>query len=351
MTRLATPLLRAALAILLTVPGMVAWTGQSVSASQGVDTAPCAPGDVSGNATPRAAGDVDTWTQLTSMPRPRSEVGAAAIDGTIYVVGGFGGEAFLDCYNAATGSWSVGVDLPVGVHHPGVTALDGLVYVAGGYAADGGTGAVWAYDPATDSWSERAPLPTPRGALGLVALDGRLYTVGGALETLGGPVSDAVEVYDPATDNWESLPGLPTPREHLAVVAGDGRVYAVGGRAGGDESDPLASAVEAFDPVTGRWEVLAPLPTPRGGFAGAFVNGQVVVAGGERGTTSFDTVEAYDPATDSWRPLTPMPTARHGVAAVAICDTFYVIAGSTVAGSAQSTGALESIRIDAPPGA
>jgi N-acetylneuraminic acid mutarotase len=290
-----------------------------------------------------------TWTELPPMPRPRSELGAAAIDGVIYVVGGFGGSAMVDCLDLATNTWRAAADLPQGVNHPGVAALDGSIYVAGGYTDDGpATDAFWAYDPASDTWKARSPLPKARGALGLVALGGKLYAVGGAYERLGGPVSGDVTVYNPATDTWSPLAAMPTPREHLAVAGSNDRVFAIGGRANGDEGDQFAAAVAAYDPATDTWEDLPPLPTPRGGFAGAFAAGQVVVLGGERGTTTFDAVEAFDPATGFWRSLPPMPTARHGVALVAVGDMVYALAGSTQAGKAENTGAAEALGITPP---
>lgn len=293
------------------------------------------------------------WACLPAVPRPRSELGAAAVDGVIYVVGGFGDAVFepggvggeaVDAYDTRRESWRAVADLPAGVHHPGVAALGGLVYVAGGFGNDdGATAAVWAYDPATDTWGRRADLPTSRGALGLVALDGRLYAVGGARERNGGPVSDAVEVYDPAADAWRPLASLPTPREHMAVVAGAGRVWAIGGRANGDEGEAFAAAAEAYDPGADRWQALPPLPTPRGGFGGAFVAGRVVVLGGERGPTAFDAVDAYNPAAGTWAALPPLPTPRHGVAVAVVDETLYALAGSTQAQVAVNTGVVEAL--------
>ena len=288
-----------------------------------------------------------TWTALPAMPRPRSELGAAAIDGVVYVVGGFGGPSLVDRFDTSTGTWSEAADLPVGVHHPGVAALDGRLYVAGGYAGDAATAALWAYDPATDAWERRADMPTARGALGLAPFAGRLYAVGGATEGLGGPVTAAVEAYDPAADAWQAVAAMPTPREHLAVVAGPDRVFAVGGRANGDERDVFAGAAEAYDPLADRWEALPPLPTPRGGLAGAFAAGRVVILGGERGPRSYDDAEAYDPVGRTWTALPPLPTPRHGLAAAGIGDTVYAIAGSTRARAAQQTGAFEALTLPA----
>ena len=299
----------------------------------------------SSEATPEATPEVtEAWAELPPMQRPRSELGAAGIADAIYVVGGFGGETMLDVFDTAAGTWTTGADLPLGVHHPGVAALNGTLYVAGGYAETGATDSVWAYDPAADAWEARAPLPTARGALGLAALDGRLYAVGGAEDHLGGPVTGTVEAYDPAADAWTELAPLPTPREHLAVAAGAGVIFAIGGRANGDEGERFAAAAEAFDPASGTWTTLPHLPTPRGGFAGAVVAGRLVVLGGERGTTTFDTVEAFDPETSAWTALPSLPIARHGVAAVAIGDTLYAVAGSTRAGTVENTGAVEALQ-------
>lgn len=340
--------LRRLLLSLTVVAAALASSGATESGAQDVSQTAysCKPQPATPEASSVAATTaIGTWTELAEMPRQRSELGAAAIGDTIYIVGGFGGGAMLDCYHPATGTWGVGADMPVAVHHPGVTALDGRLYVAGGYTETGATDAVWAYDPSSNTWEARAPLPEPRGALGLAAVDGRLYAIGGAVEQLGGPVTGAVDVYDPSTDSWEPRASLPTPREHLAVAAGDGRIYAIGGRANGNEGEQVAGAAEAYDPATDQWASLPALPTPRGGFAGLFVAGQVVVLGGERGTTTFAIVEAYDPSSGTWRELPPMPTARHGVAGVAIDDTIYAIAGSTRAGTVENTGANEAFRL------
>jgi N-acetylneuraminic acid mutarotase len=301
-------------------------------------------GDPIGPSPTQQAASSEGWSVLPEMPRPRSEFAAGVIDGWIYVVGGFGGSAMMDCFHPASGTWAVGSDLPVGVHHPGVTVLDGILYVAGGYTDEGpSTDALWAYDPATGEWQERAPMPTSRGALGLAPHAGAIYAIGGALDHLGGPVTGVVEIYDPETDEWTSGGDMPTPREHVAVVAGDDHMYTVGGRANGDDSDHISGIVEAYDPATQEWESLPSLPTPRGGLSGVYANGMVIVLGGEQGTTTFDTVEAFDVAAGEWIILPPLPTARHGIASAVVGDTLYAIAGSTLGGRVENTGETNAL--------
>jgi N-acetylneuraminic acid mutarotase len=292
------------------------------------------------------------WEALPGMPEPRSELAAAAIGQATYVVGGFGGGNRVDRFDTVGLIWERVIDLPGETHHPGVAALDGILYVAGGYGPDA-LDNLWAYDPAADAWTERAPLPEARGALGLAALDGRLYAVGGATAGLGGPVTGAVDAYDPAVDAWSAVTTMPTPREHLAVAAGDGRLWTGGGRANGDDSPAMAEVAEVYDPATDAWATLPPLPTPRGGVAGAWVAGRFVTVGGEtfspnpfaniQGPVTYDAVEAYDPAADAWAPLPPLPTARHGLATAVVGETLYAIAGGPIAGSAEADPAVEAL--------
>jgi N-acetylneuraminic acid mutarotase len=236
-------------------------------------------------------------------------------------------------------------DLPVAVHHSGVAALDGLLYVAGGYTIDDyrAVDHLWVYDPARGVWTEGAPLPVARGAFGLVPFAGKLDAIGGAREQLGGPVNGTVDRYDPPANTWRSAASMLTPREHLAVVAGPDCIFAIGGRANGDESDRFAAANEAYDPTTDQWETLAPLPAPRGGLTGTFVTGRAVVMGGERDTHLYDDVNSFDPTTNTWPPLPHLPIARHGLASAAVDGALYAIGGSTLAQRVQNTPVVERL--------
>jgi N-acetylneuraminic acid mutarotase len=292
--------------------------------------------------------DALVWTEGVPIPLARSELAAAEINGSIYVCCGFGGGERVDRFDTATRQWSRVADLPVAVHHPGVAALDGTLYVAGGYRTDDqlATAGLWAYDPGQDTWNQRAELPAPKGAFGLVALDGALYAVGGAFGHRGGPVSGDTLRYDPLADSWSELRPMPTPREHLAVVATDGSIYTVGGRANGDVCDTFAAAVEAYDLAADVWTARAPLPVPRGGLSGTAAGESVVVLGGERGTTTFADANRYDPNTDFWTALPPMPTARHGLASAFVAGELYAITGSLVAGDIDNTDAVDILRLE-----
>jgi N-acetylneuraminic acid mutarotase len=124
----------------------------------------------------------DLWTQLASMPTPRSENTAAVVGQTIYVSGGFGGERTLEAYNTVTDTWSTLAEMPEPRHHLMSASHDGKVYIFGG-----GSSLVnwiprdeaWVYDPATDTWAEIASMPEGRLGGAAVTLDDHIYILGG----------------------------------------------------------------------------------------------------------------------------------------------------------------------------
>jgi hypothetical protein len=83
----------------------------------------------------RAAGHLD---------EPLSDLGAVAIDGTPYLVGGFTGTKFASAIlrYCGGGKTTTVARLPKGTRYAGVAALRGRIYVAGGLTARGITDAV-----------------------------------------------------------------------------------------------------------------------------------------------------------------------------------------------------------------
>ncbi len=294
------------------------------------------------------AADVGHWMTGAPAPTARTEVAAAAVDGLIYVVGGFESSNLwtmwrasvstrVERYDPATDHWADMPDLPVGVHHAGAAVVDGDLYIIGGFTQSDET--VW--QPSTRVlrfnadravWEERAPLPTARGGLGVTTLRGKIFAVGGYN---GRDNLAAVEVYDPGLDQWTSAAPLPTPRDHLAVVAVGEMLYAIGGRVRLDYRANL-STVEAYRVGANQWVPMADLPTPRSGIAACVVDGWIYVFGGESGEGTFAHNERYRPQWNRWDAMAPMPTARHGLGAVAVGGHVYVMSGGPRPGGSYS---------------
>ena len=273
---------------------------------------------------PEVAG---AWSSGAPLPTPRTEVASAALDGVIYVIGGFPNTGvhtdLVEAYDTAGDSWSTVDPLPEALDHAGAGAVGGKIYVVGGYRGQGSiSDATYEFDPVADMWTTRASMPLPRAAAATVVVDGVIYVLGGV-----GPQETVPLAYDPVADEWKELAPMSAPREHLAAAAVGGMVYLVGGR---ENVFDNVGTLEAYDPVADAWQALAAMPTARGGLAASSLAGRVHVVGGEDlapGGSTYPQHEVYDPASDGWQPAPPLPTPRHGLTAQTVDGKLYVIGG------------------------
>jgi N-acetylneuraminic acid mutarotase len=169
----------------------------------------------------------------------------------------------------------------------------------------------------------------------VAVLENQIYLFGGSTNTNGNsPSSAEASVYDTETDQWQVLPLLPEPREHCIAGGVGGMLYVVSGRSGSIAGVSVESW--AYDPEAQTYTERAPIPTPRGGTAGAVLRGKIYVFGGEGNADDpngvFHDIEAYDPSSDSWEVLPAMLTGRHGFAAAALDGRIYLPGGATSQG-------------------
>jgi N-acetylneuraminic acid mutarotase len=311
------------------------------------------------NGEPRSPSAQGEWTQRAPMPQARTEVSVATDGQRAYVIGGFArrddgstvAPRAMFIYDPAEDRWTTSPDsIPEGVNHSGFVYLNGRLYIVGGFrgATFQPTGAVRIYDLATRTWTDGPPLPTPRGALSVAVLDGRIHAIGGnaanasaldpAEHNVGADGSSVGthEVFDPATGKWTRLAPMPTARNHAGAAAVNGKIHVVAGRVG---DNATLTAHEVYDPATNSWSAAPPVPPGRSGIAVVTLRGAIYVFGGETFgpvEKTFDEAERYDPATGRWASMPRMPTARHGLGAAAIGNAIYVIAGGPRPGFAYS---------------
>jgi N-acetylneuraminic acid mutarotase len=308
-------------------------------------------------AAPLAAQD-GKWRMGKPLLAPQGEITGAVIGKKWYVFGGYDGpnvqaRGIVTVYDAATETWTDRKAMQIPAHHASAVALDGKIYVFGGFVGRPG-GRAWQpiastmqYDPEADSWKELAPMPTPRGAAQAVVVGGKIYVIGGAHANIPGKpkneplwagvpqiVVGTVEEYDPATNTWRTRAPMPTGRNHFLAAAVDGKIYTINGRLSTPfvTMSDVTDLVEEYDPATDVWIFKSRAPTRRGDVAGAVHNGRIYVAGGEyaepRGKITFWAVEAYEPKTNSWQILPPMQITRHGFVADFIDNELHVAGGS-----------------------
>ena len=130
----------------------------------------------------------------------------------------------------------------------------------------------------------------------------------------GGPAAKSepevkpTEIYN--GKSWHDAPAIPVPGDHLAAVTDGTYLYAIGGRTLNVSAKP--NAVQRFDPATGQWTQLPPLPVADSDLGAAYVRGQLITFGGENLFKVFGTVRAYNLATKTWSTLPSLPKPGTG---------------------------------------
>lgn len=253
----------------------------------------------------------DTWdSSRTPDPQPRGGHGAAVIGGKLYVAGGCPGSppfgpacasttSLLESYDPVTDTWTTLAPMPLNRGAVAVAAVDGKLYVAGGFSTCTSfcpqTGDLQVYDPVTNTWTIKAPMQA-RDDAEAVGIGGKLYVLGGLIRAHPGPgggaATGSLQVYDPASDIWDaSKMPMPTARTSFAGDVINNQILAVGGS---DNVSAVLAANERYDPATDTWTSLAPMPTVRAQLGAAAVGGKLYVFGGAS-TTILDVLEVFSP--------------------------------------------------------
>jgi hypothetical protein len=191
-------------------------------------------------------------------------------------------------------------------------------------------------------WSDAGSLPAAIDEPRAVSLDGAIYLAGGIerIVDFGEPsdvpgVRERVEVessrqllrFDPATGEYERLPPMPEPLNHIGFVEYDGDLYVVGGHGsllGG--ADPRREFFR-YSPATRAWSAMPPMRIARGAVAAGVIGDRLYVAGGLARGRPLTTVEAFDFGDGRWHDIAPLPEPREHIAGAVLDGALYVIGG------------------------
>ena len=177
-----------------------------------------------------------TWHVLEPLSQSRAGLVAAVCGGQIYALGGnamdnetkSGGPHLdrVEVYNPASGHWSMGVPMPIGLQGPAVAAVDDRIYLTAGIGGPErrSNAKSFVFDPQTEKWESLAPIPTPRCDPGTVVIERKIFTFGG-----WGSYHRCVEVYDIDSDTWSSDTPMPVSKAWMAAATVDERVFVMGG--------------------------------------------------------------------------------------------------------------------------
>jgi len=274
----------------------------------------------------------DSWNTKTSMSQARYGLGAVAVDGKIYAIGGQtdAGDSYVgtnERYDPNKDTWTTRKAMPTARSYFGIAACQGKIYCIGGSNTEGSLYVNEVYDPATDRWSTKAPMPV-NGAFNLQAhmVDDKIFVIASRL----------LYMYDPVTDSWTQKASLPKtvvqsdPYAYSAVV--DNQIIVITSDEGPE--------VLIYNSNTDVWS--KGKTTGHHGFAiavavatsGRFAPQKIYVL--SSGPSMFfypkGDVGVYDPLNGAWEQIKdPTPRARFGVAV--LDDVLYVIGGVALLGT------------------
>ena len=281
--------------------------------------------------------------------------GTAASKGLVYV---FGGKPDGLNSNVDSTNWLTEIDPATGVctrlddnaeppvkgNPPskrwamGLSALDGVLWVFGGYDGSSNHQDLHAFTIATRTWRKvvAADAPSARGYMGFSAGAGGLLVTYGKN---GGNPRDA-HFFDVATEKWQALPSPPAAgglvqandRYGHGQAMLNGTAFVFGGFSAvkGQYLHDLLT-LNLGDPDAQWVAVNAQGDVPGGQYAGALVavGQQLLYYGGYDDSVGYSSdVTMFDPSTDQWTEVTgfmgttPAARASFGGAAVIGCSVF-----------------------------
>ena len=292
------------------------------------------------------------WEQITELPTWRIGADAAAVNGKIYLIGGFdfhenlGGRApalsTVDVYDTRTNTWHTVANMPTPRVAARTAVFSNEIYTFGGYDRKGPRGAfrykknVEMYDTGTDAWVKKRDMPTLRNGFMPAVVDGKIYVIGGSVhdKKLDRDVATGlVEVYDPLTDKWEKRANMPTERGRTDAVVVDGKIYVLGGYnwQWGPLVDKFVTSIEEYNPKTDQWHELPDMPMLKFWFASVAIDNEIYTMGGAytpggNRITRFGDVDVYNPTTNKWREVQAL-TIPKTTRAVVVKGTIYALGG------------------------
>ena len=142
--------------------------------------------------------------------------------------------------------------------------------------------------------------------------------------------SSAVQIQTDVTGEWQELSEMPTPRSEIDGVVYNGVIYIAGGFYNGSST---SGAFEAYHIEEDRWEILPDLPQPAHHPSVAAGDGKIYVSGGwygfgDEGQQNLDSFWAFDIEQSEWLQKAEIPYNRGAHRKVFHGGYIYLITGS-----------------------
>lgn len=229
-----------------------------------------------------------TWQILPNIPTSRGWPGAVAYDGKIYVIGGCyslvpakfqNPTNIVEVYDVAENKWKKLSSMKIPRVAPAVAALNGKIYVFGGFNRENwsANNSVEIYDISKNSWSFGPPMPTPRSWMKAKLIKNKIYVIGG----VGYGYRKDVEVYDPINNRWEKKSPILHRGRYLHAVEGyNQKIFVMGGQSWENGYGENFDDLQEYDPEKDIWVYKSSMPNKAFGIDAIAYNNKLYILGG-----------------------------------------------------------------------
>jgi N-acetylneuraminic acid mutarotase len=222
--------------------------------------------------------------------------------------------------------------LPEPAAYAAAAAVDGKIYLFGGWSAVGHLSTINVFDTDTNTIST-LDVVLPAGAQGIAsaAIGSKIYLFGGALPPASYPgfmrPLNTINVFDTNTNTISTLDVvLPTAVLGIASAAIGSKIYLFGG----SDSSNMVSTINVFDANTNTISTLdVVLPTAAYGIASAAIGNKIYLFGGSSRSGRLAAIHIFDTEKHTITTLdTILPKALSRMASTVIGDKIYLFGGS-----------------------
>ena len=285
------------------------------------------------------------WGPGVALPTAEANAAAVSDGGTIFLIGG-GSATVRVLYPGAT-AWGNAGQLDEGMTSPGA-GLDTKGILVYGGKQETPLNSAFIFNPSLQTAQTAASMATARADFAYATdSSGFSYAFGG----LGAnhSILAVAERYNPGTGAWQGLQPLPQPLYGADAVSDGGDHILVIGGATTSAANSASSAVYEYTISTNTWTTLPSLPVAVSHSAVVFgTDGQVYVIGGVGASGTVGTVQVFDPAGQTWSTAASLPNpVSNETAAIDSVGRIEVIGGLD-ASQAAVTNVYESQILAAP---
>ncbi|KAI8512544.1 Kelch-like protein 6 [Branchiostoma belcheri] len=173
---------------------------------------------------------LDSWSKLATMNTARDYHKLAVVHGKVYAIGGriyhptshvYDVTPTVEVYDQSLNKWTEGVPLPQPRYLNAVAALDGSIYVMGGCDADYKvTSTSYRFSPGDTQWHPAKDMPESADLIMATVLNGSIYVAG---------LHSRVLCYRPQEELWTVVVNTGTVLRRLGMTVFGGEIYIYGG--------------------------------------------------------------------------------------------------------------------------